>query len=120
MRSDAGREGFVGFRSAHRSCHARFRSCGGARRSRPTIWQSRHVCKQKPPIHGSGKPSAYGWLGREAEAKAELAEALKLAPGATVNGMMSYVRNNVSDNRVFIQQIARQAEGLRKAGLLEE
>jgi tetratricopeptide (TPR) repeat protein len=43
---------------------------------------------------------AYGWLGREAEAKAELAEG--------------------SDNPVFLQQFARRAEGLRKAGLPEE
>jgi adenylate cyclase len=62
---------------------------------------------------------AYGWLGREAEAKAELAEVLKVAPGATVKGAISFNRN-FSDNPVFLQQFARRAEGLRKAGLPEE
>jgi adenylate cyclase len=63
--------------------------------------------------------SAYGWLGREAEAKVELAEGAKLVPGATVKGMLSYVRN-LSDNPTFLEQMARRAEGLRKAGLPEE
>jgi hypothetical protein len=62
---------------------------------------------------------AYGWLGREAEAKAELAEGAKLVPGATVKGMLAYLRN-FSDNPVFLEQIERWGEGLRKAGLPEE
>ena len=63
--------------------------------------------------------SAYGWLGREAEAKAELTEALKFVPGATVKNSL-LVAGNFSDNPVFLQQAARQIEGLRKAGLPEE
>jgi adenylate cyclase len=63
--------------------------------------------------------AAYGWLGREAEAKAELAEALKLVPGATVKSFLSAARN-LSDNPVFLQRMAREAEGWRKAGLPEE
>jgi adenylate cyclase len=62
---------------------------------------------------------AYGWLGREAEAKAELAEGLKVYPGATVKGTIAFNRS-YSDNPVFLQQVARRAEGLRKAGLPEE
>ena len=62
---------------------------------------------------------AYGWLGREADAKAELAEALKAAPGSTVKGSIAFNRK-FSDNPVFLQQFARRAEGLRKAGLPEE
>ena len=63
--------------------------------------------------------AAYGWLGREAEAKAELAEVLKAFPGTTVKGTISFSRN-YSDNPVFLQQIAREAEGWRKAGLPEQ
>jgi adenylate cyclase len=63
--------------------------------------------------------AAYGWLGREAEAKAEIAEALKLFPGATMKGVMAW-HSNFSDNPVFLQQVARQAEGWRKAGLPEQ
>jgi TolB-like protein len=63
--------------------------------------------------------AAYGWLGREAEAKAEWAEALKLVPVKTVKGALANA-SNYSDNPVFLQQSARQAEGWRKAGLPEE
>ncbi len=63
--------------------------------------------------------AAYGWLGRDAEAKAEVAELLKLAPGLTVKGVITYLYG-LSDNPVFRQQSARAAEGLRKAGLREE
>jgi class 3 adenylate cyclase len=63
--------------------------------------------------------AGYGWLGREAEARAELAEALKLSPGATVKGVIAYA-STVSDNPVLLQQNVRRAEGLRKAGLPEQ
>jgi adenylate cyclase len=63
--------------------------------------------------------AAYGWLGREAEARAELAEVLKLSPGATVKGVIAYA-STLSDNPVFLQQNVRRAEGLRKAGLPEQ
>jgi adenylate cyclase len=63
--------------------------------------------------------AAYGWLGREVEAKAELAEALKLVPGATVKNSLSVARN-FSDNPVFLQRMAREAEGWRKAGMPEQ
>jgi len=45
--------------------------------------------------------SAYGWLGREAEAKAEAAEVLKL------KGVIAYA-SNYSDNPVYLQQAARR------------
>ncbi len=64
--------------------------------------------------------AAYGWLGREADAKAELAETLKMTPGgATVKGVIAFA-SNFSDNPVFLQQEARRAEGMRKAGLPEQ
>jgi TolB-like protein len=63
--------------------------------------------------------AAYGWLGREAEAKAELAEASKFVPGATVKGVLANARN-FSDNPVYLERMARQAEGWRKAGLPEQ
>jgi adenylate cyclase len=59
------------------------------------------------------------WLGREAEAKAEVTEILKLVPGATVKHALSS-SSNFSDNPVFLQRMAREAEGWRKAGLPEE
>jgi adenylate cyclase len=60
----------------------------------------------------------YGWLGRETEAKAALAELLKLQPDFTVQGFMSLIPL-FSDNPIFTQQLVRLAEGLRKAGLPE-
>jgi TolB-like protein/class 3 adenylate cyclase len=82
--------------------------CQQAVAANPKLWQA-HI----------DLAAAYGWLGREAEAKAELAEVLKLVPGMTVKRAISYA-SNFSGNPVFLQQIARQAEGLRKAGLPEE
>jgi adenylate cyclase len=63
--------------------------------------------------------SVYGWLGRDTEAKAEVAEILKLVPGATVKGSISRA-SSFGDDPVYLQQIAREAEGLRKAGLPEQ
>jgi class 3 adenylate cyclase/TolB-like protein len=81
--------------------------CQQAAAANPKLWQA-HI----------DLAAAYGWLGREAEAKAEVAEALKLFPGATVKGAIAYY-SSFSDNPVFLQQMARQAEGWRKAGLPE-
>jgi hypothetical protein len=61
--------------------------------------------------------AAYGWLGRDAEAKAEVAEMMKF--GAGVKRVLSYERD-LSDNPVFLQQMARAAQGWRKAGMPEE
>ena len=52
-------------------------------------------------------------------ALAEGAEALKLVPGATVKGALANA-SNYSDNPVYLQQSAREAEGWRKAGLPEQ
>jgi adenylate cyclase len=84
----------------------------------------RQALAANPKLWGAhfGLLQAYGWLGREPEAKAELAEGLKLLPPGTtvsVKGAISYART-VSDNPVYLQQMARAAEGLRKAGLPEE
>ena len=57
-----------------------------------------------------------GWLGRDAEAKAASATLLKLYPGFTAKTMID-AGKLFSDNPVYTQQIARMAEGLRKAGL---
>ena len=43
---------------------------------------------------------------------------MKLAPDVTVKGVMAYA-SNLSDNPVFLQQMARVAEGQRKAGMPE-
>jgi hypothetical protein len=62
--------------------------------------------------------AAYGWLGRESDAKAALADLLKLQPNFTVQGFLALVPL-FSDNPVFTQQLERLAEGLRKAALPE-
>jgi adenylate cyclase len=62
--------------------------------------------------------AAYAWLGREVEAKASLADLQKLAPNLTVQQFVSLMAL-VSDNPIFAQQMARMAEGLRKAELPE-
>jgi len=63
--------------------------------------------------------AAYGWLGRESEAKAALSELLKVNPRFSVHAFIS-LGALYSDNVIFTQQIARIAEGLRKAGLTEQ
>jgi adenylate cyclase len=61
--------------------------------------------------------SAEGWLGRDAEAKAAIAELLKLRPGFTVQ---TWANNKQSDDATFQKEYARITEGLRKAGLPEQ
>jgi TolB-like protein/class 3 adenylate cyclase len=63
--------------------------------------------------------AAYAWLGREAEAKVEVGEILKLNPSVTVKGLIKYTAL-FSDNPIFTKEIARWADGLRKAGLPEQ
>jgi class 3 adenylate cyclase/TolB-like protein len=56
------------------------------------------------------------WLGRDAEAKAAVADLLRLKPGYTAKAYLDGAPA-FSDNAVFIQQVAQIAEGMRKAGL---
>jgi tetratricopeptide (TPR) repeat protein len=60
--------------------------------------------------------AAYGWAGRDAEAKAAVAELLKLMPGFTVQ---KWANIRWSDNPTFLREYQRIVEGLRKAGLPE-
>jgi hypothetical protein len=62
--------------------------------------------------------AANAWLGRDAEAKAAIAELLKLWPDFTVQAYLG-LRDKFSDNPTFSQQIERIVEGLRKAKLPE-
>jgi hypothetical protein len=48
-----------------------------------------------------------------------LASLLKLKPGFTIKALIE-TGARFSDNPVYAQQIARMAEGLRKAGLPQE
>ena len=59
------------------------------------------------------------WLGRDADAKAVLADLIKPKPDLSVKGFKE-VATTYSDNPVFTAQIARMAEGLGKAGLPEQ
>jgi hypothetical protein len=59
---------------------------------------------------------ANAWLGRDAESNAALADFLKLKPGFTVKSLIE-AGHLFSDNAAYTEQIARMAEGLRKAGL---
>jgi adenylate cyclase len=60
--------------------------------------------------------AAYGWLGREAEAKAAMASLHKLMPGYTVQ---KWIDSKWSDDPQFLREDAQLIEGLRKAGLPE-
>jgi hypothetical protein len=60
--------------------------------------------------------SARGWLRRDADAKAAIAELLKLKPGFTVQ---SWANINWSDDPTFQREYLRITEGLRMAGLPE-
>jgi adenylate cyclase len=60
--------------------------------------------------------AAYGWTGRDAEARAAVAGLLKSRPGFTVQDWASI---NWSDNPTFLRQNQGLVEGLRKAGLPE-
>jgi adenylate cyclase len=62
--------------------------------------------------------AANAWLGRDAEAKAALADLLKLKPDMTAQAYLA-AGSMFSENAVFAQQIARMVEGMRKAGLPE-
>lgn len=63
--------------------------------------------------------SAYGNMGREKEARAALAELMKLRPDHTLEKVVSRNRM-VSTNPAFLQQLQTYVEGLRKAGLPEK
>ncbi|HEY1864373.1 MAG TPA: guanylate cyclase, partial [Roseiarcus sp.] len=59
---------------------------------------------------------AYGWKGQDGEAKAAVAELLKLKPGFTVQ---AWANMKWSDNPTFLREYQGIIEGLRKAGLPE-
>jgi hypothetical protein len=60
--------------------------------------------------------AADGWLGRDAEGKAAIAELLKLRPGFTVQ---TWANRNQSDDPTFKKEYERITDGLRKAGMPE-
>jgi tetratricopeptide (TPR) repeat protein len=60
--------------------------------------------------------AADGWLGRDAEGKAAIAELLKLKPGFTVQ---TWANRKQSDDPTFNKEYERITEGLRKTGLPE-
>jgi class 3 adenylate cyclase/TolB-like protein len=62
--------------------------------------------------------AANAWLGRDEEAKTDLADLLRLKPDLTAQSYLATAAT-YSDNAVFTQQIARMVEGMRKAGLPE-
>jgi TolB-like protein/class 3 adenylate cyclase/Flp pilus assembly protein TadD len=61
--------------------------------------------------------AAYGWLGREAEAKVAIDGLHKLKPGFTVQ---DFVKSTPSDNPQYRRERERITAGLRRAGLPEE
>jgi TolB-like protein/class 3 adenylate cyclase len=62
--------------------------------------------------------AASAFAGRDAEARAAVADLLKLQPGFTVQQWMDF--NSISDNETFQRGNQRIGEGLRKAGLSEQ
>lgn len=61
--------------------------------------------------------ASYAWTGQEAEARAAVAELLKLMPGYTVK---KWASTPYSDNPKWLAEYARITEGLRRAGLPQE
>ncbi len=62
--------------------------------------------------------AAYAWTGRDADARAAVAELLKLEPGSTVQQWADSVRKS-SDDPTYQRELQPIVEGLRKAGLPE-
>jgi adenylate cyclase len=60
--------------------------------------------------------SAYAWKGQMVEARAAVAELLKMMPNYTVD---QWAHTRFSNNQVFLSQYQQITEGLRKAGLPE-
>ena len=60
--------------------------------------------------------AAYAWTGRDADARAAVADLLKLKPGYTVQ---QWATIKWTDNATFQREYQRIVEGLRKAGLPE-
>jgi adenylate cyclase len=60
--------------------------------------------------------AAFAWTGRDADARAAVAELLKLKPGFTVQ---QWVNRKRSDNPTYLREEQPILEGLRKAGLPE-
>ena len=63
--------------------------------------------------------AGYSWAGRDAEARATVAELLKLKPGYTVEQWLTFYKTK-SDNPTYQRELQPIAEGLRKAGLPEQ
>jgi adenylate cyclase len=61
--------------------------------------------------------AAFAWTGRDADARASVAELLKLKPGFTVQ---QWVNRKRSDNPTYLREEQPILEGLRKAGLREQ
>jgi adenylate cyclase len=62
--------------------------------------------------------AAYGWTGRDAEARAAVAELLKLTPGFTVQSWAAF-GPRLSVDPTYLREHSGIVEGLRKAGAPE-
>jgi adenylate cyclase len=62
--------------------------------------------------------AAYGWTGRDAEARAAVAELLKLTPGYTVQSWAAF-GPRLSDDATYLREHSVILEGLREAGAPE-
>ena len=62
--------------------------------------------------------AAYAWVGHDADARAAVADLLKLKPGYTVQQFADRA-NSMSDNPTYLRELQPIIEGLRKAGLPE-
>ena len=66
----------------------------------------------------AGLAAAYGWTGRDAEARAAVAELLKLTPGFTLQDWAAF-GHRLSDDATYLREHSVIIEGLRKAGVPE-
>jgi len=62
--------------------------------------------------------AAYGWTGRDADARAVVTELLKVTPGFTVQSWAAW-RSQSSDDPTYLREQSGIVEGLRKAGVPE-
>ena len=82
-------------------------------------WCRKSVASQAIYVNYALLAAGYSWAGRDAEARATVAELLKLKPGYTVEQWLKYAKH-YSDNQTYQRELQPIAEGLKKAGLPEQ
>ena len=82
-------------------------------------WCRKSIAAEPRTFNYSVLAAAYAWTGRDAEARAAVAELLKLKPGYTWQQWLNSVKK-LSDNPTYQRELQPVLDGLRKAGLPEQ